>query len=82
MPYFVYLLRCSDNSLYCGYTSNLKNRVVAHNLGRGSKYVRARRPAKLVYFEKLSSQKTAMRRELAIKRLSKKKKEALFLGKC
>jgi putative endonuclease len=77
MPYFVYLLRCSDNSLYCGYTSDIRNRVASHNSGSGSKYVRARRPAELVYFERLPGQRAAMRRELAIKRLPKRRKEAL-----
>ena len=78
MPYFVYLLRCSDDSLYCGYTSDVKKRFAAHSSGRGSKYVRARRPAKLVYFEKLPSQRAAMRRELEIKGMGRKEKLALL----
>ena len=77
MPHFVYLLRCNDDSIYCGYTSNIKNRLKVHNSGRGSKYVRARRPAKLVYFEKLSTKSAGLKREHAIKRLPKKKKELL-----
>ena len=77
MPHFVYLLRCADNSLYCGYTSNLENRVAAHNSGSGSKYVRARRPAKLIYSERLPNKSAALKRELAIKSFSKKKKELL-----
>ncbi len=44
----VYLIRCSDESLYCGITNNLKNRLIAHNSGRGAKYTRSRRPVELV----------------------------------
>ena len=50
MPY-VYFLRCADNSLYCGYTVDLKHRVAQHQLGRGAKYTRARLPVSLVYAE-------------------------------
>jgi len=46
--WIVYLIRCSDESLYCGITNNLKNRLIAHNSGRGSKYTRSRRPVELV----------------------------------
>ncbi|MFA5125977.1 MAG: GIY-YIG nuclease family protein [archaeon] len=76
MP-FVYLLQCSDNSYYCGYTNNLEHRVKAHNSGKASKYTRARLPVKIVYAEKLSSLSKALKREYAIKQLSRKEKIGL-----
>lgn len=77
--YFFYLLRCVDNSLYCGITKNLKKRVDEHNScsPRASKYTRGRRPIKLVYFEKLPSRGAALRREAEVKKWAKDKKEAL-----
>lgn len=78
MPFFVYLLRCGDDSLYCGYTHNLVERVKLHSLGRASKYTRSRLPVVLVYAEKYSSQRKAMRREMEIKTFSRKKKNFLI----
>ena len=77
MP-FVYLLQCVDGSYYCGYTNNLEHRLKAHNSGTASKYTRAHLPAKLVYVEKLSSLSKALKREYAIKQLSRKQKIALI----
>ena len=65
--FYVYLLLCSDNSLYCGWTTDLKARLAAHNSGKGAKYTKARRPVKLVYFEELASKSAAMKREWFIK---------------
>lgn len=81
MTNFVYLLRCKDNTLYCGYTNNLENRVKVHNLGKGSKYTRGRIPVKLVYVEKFSSKSSALKREYAIKQFSKNDKEELIKSK-
>lgn len=77
--FFVYMLRCSDNSLYTGMTQNVENRLRMHNGEKpgGAHYTRSRRPVHLVYLESCESQKEAMRRERAIKKLSKKRKEAL-----
>ena len=72
--FFVYLLLCSDNSLYCGWTNDLESRLAAHNSGRGAKYTKSRRPVKLVYFEEHKSKSAAMKREWQIKRLSRKGK--------
>ena len=72
--FFVYLLLCSDNSLYCGWTNDLESRIAAHNAGRGAKYTKSRRPVKLVYFEEHESKSAAMKREWQIKRLSRKEK--------
>lgn len=76
--YFVYMVRCSDNSLYTGYTVNsVKTRVKKHNEGLGGKYTRARRPVRIVYTEECLSRQKAMKREFEIKKLSKKEKEAM-----
>lgn len=72
---FVYILRCSDGSLYTGWTNNLKNRLEKHNKGLGAKYTRARRPCKLVFFIEVSDKKIAMKIEYRIKKLKKKSKE-------
>lgn len=79
--YFCYILRCADNSLYTGYTVDLERRLSEHNSGdKGAKYTKNRRPCNLVYYEEFDNKSDAMRRETAIKRLSKKAKEELILG--
>ncbi|MBW1720293.1 MAG: GIY-YIG nuclease family protein [Deltaproteobacteria bacterium] len=65
----VYMVRCSDGSLYTGITKDVKSRVSLHNAGRGAKYTRARRPVELVYRETVGDRGAALRREYAIKRL-------------
>jgi len=77
MPHFTYLLKCKDNTFYCGYTNNLEKRIKTHNVGKASKYTRARLPVKLIYVEELSSKSSALKREYAIKQLSRKDKEEL-----
>ena len=77
MPHFVYLLRCADSSLYCGYTVDLEKRIKTHSLGKASKYTRAHLPIELVYKEELSSKSAALKREYEIKQFSKKEKEEL-----
>ena len=77
MPCFVYLLECANGSYYCGYTSNLENRLAAHSAGRGGRYTRSHRPVKLVYSEAKRTRKAAMRRELEIKKFPRRKKEEL-----
>lgn len=78
--YFTYILRCADGSLYTGWTNDLQHRLTAHNSGRGAKYTRARRPVTLVYWEILSTKSEAMRREWAIKHLTRAEKLALIQG--
>ncbi len=80
MPYFVYLLECRDKSYYCGFTSDIEKRVAAHNAGRGGRYTRSHRPVRLVYFEKKGAMQEAMRRELEIKAIGRKGKQALIGG--
>jgi len=80
--YYVYLLRCADNSLYCGITTNLEKRLSEHNSdgGRGAKYLRAKRPVVIVYSESQPSRSAALKRESAIKLWSKEQKEKLISG--
>lgn len=68
--YFVYILRCSDGSLYTGITNDLDRRLKAHNSGRGAKYTRTRTPVELVYREAVPDKPSALRRELQIKSLT------------
>ena len=75
--WFVYLLRCQDHSLYTGITTDLTRRLKQHNQGTASRYTRSRLPAILVYQEKQASRSLALKRELAIKRLSRREKESL-----
>ncbi len=81
--YYVYILRCSDNSLYCGQTTDLERRVMEHNTNKikSAKYLRAKRPVRLVYSEKHNSLGEALKREYEIKRMTKPKKEALITDK-
>ena len=77
--WYVYILRCSDNSLYTGITNDLERRLNEHNnLKVGAKYTRARRPVVMVYHEVLASRSLASKRECKIKSLSKGAKEALL----
>ena len=80
--YYFYIVRCSDNTLYCGQTINLENRISEHNSSksRSAKYTKIRRPVVLVYREKYETLQQAMKREWQIKKWPKYKKEALILG--
>lgn len=79
MPHYIYIVSCSDKTLYTGYTSNVAMRVKAHNtLPTGAKYTKARRPVKLVYSETFEDKKEAMRREHAIKKMSRAEKLAMI----
>lgn len=78
--HFVYMLKCKDDSLYTGYTIDLKQRLKMHEAGKGAKYTRGRGPFEVVYEEQLSTKETAMQREYAIKQLSRKEKLALIKG--
>lgn len=77
MPAFVYLLRCRDDSLYCGWTDDLARRVATHNAGKGARYTRSRGPVRLVWSEQVSDRSAALKRELAIKRLTRAEKIVL-----
>jgi len=72
--YYVYILLCGDGTLYTGITDNVERRVAVHNSGRGAKYTRSRLPVRAVYREQAADKSAALRRELAIKRLSRAEK--------
>ena len=76
--HYVYLVRCADDSIYCGWTTDLKKRVRAHNSGQGAKYTRSRRPVKLVYAEEFEEKQEALSREWHLKRLSRAEKIRLI----
>lgn len=80
MGYLVYILRCGDGTLYTGCTNDLPRRLQAHQSGRGAKYTRSRLPVELVYWEEVPDWSAALRREAAIKRLTREKKLALVAG--
>ncbi len=71
---YVYILRCADDTLYTGYTKDLARRVQTHNEGKGAKYTRARRPVTLAYHEVCRDKSEALRREAAIKKLTRAEK--------
>ncbi len=75
---YTYILKCRDDSLYTGWTNNLEKRLITHNEGKGAKYTKARRPVELVYYEEFQTREEAMKREYAIKQMSRKEKEALI----
>lgn len=76
----VYILRCSDGTLYTGWTTDAEARLKAHNSGRGAKYTRSRRPVEMVYREECAGRSEALKREWRIKRLTRAEKEALIKG--
>ena len=77
MP-FVYMVACSDGTLYTGWATDVESRVRAHNAGRGSVYCKRRRPVRLVYHELVATRSQAQRREAVIKHLSRRQKLELI----
>lgn len=77
MTHYVYIVRCSDGTLYTGYTTDVERRVSEHNSGEGAKYTRGRTPVELVHTEEFEDKGSAMSREYRIKQLSKDEKEEL-----
>ena len=78
---YTYMLKCSDGTLYTGWTNDLEKRVEAHNSGKGAKYTKVRRPVELAYYEEFETKEQAMKREYAIKQLGRKEKQKLIAGK-
>ncbi len=78
MSSYVYVLRCGDGSLYTGWTNDLKQRLAAHQSGKGAKYTRGRLPIDMVYYEELPDKSTALKRENELKNLKKAEKELLI----
>ena len=75
---YTYIVECSDGTLYTGWTTNLDNRIKAHNSKTGAKYTRSRTPVKLVYYEEFATKEEAMSREYHIKQLTRKQKDELI----
>lgn len=71
---YTYVVRCSDGSLYTGWTNDLEKRILAHNEGKGAKYTKTRRPVELIYYEEFPTKEEAMSREWKIKHMSRKQK--------
>jgi putative endonuclease len=78
MKWVCYLLRCADDTLYCGITNDLEKRLAAHNAGTASKYTRARGQVKLVFVEDCADRSAASKREMAIKNLTRAEKIVLI----
>lgn len=78
MSWYVYILRCGDGTLYTGITDDIPRRLAVHRVGKGAKYTRGRGPLELVYQEQVPDKSAALRREFQIKRLTRRKKEALI----
>ena len=78
MKNVTYILKCSDNSLYTGWTNDIKHRLKMHNEGKGAKYTRGRGPVQLVYLEEFDTKQEAMSKEAKIKRLTRKEKLLLI----
>ncbi|AGL03351.1 GIY-YIG nuclease family protein [Desulfoscipio gibsoniae] len=72
--YYVYILICADGTYYTGYTTDLAGRLRKHNLGQASKYTRSRLPVELAYYEVLPDKSSALKREMAIKKLPRLEK--------
>jgi len=79
VEHYVYILKCKDKTLYTGYTNNLAKRVLAHNkLKSGARYTKARRPVKLVYFEKYRTKSKSLKREIIVKKMKRSEKLKLI----
>ncbi|MDR1874454.1 MAG: GIY-YIG nuclease family protein [Synergistaceae bacterium] len=81
MPFYAYIVRCRDGSLYTGWTDDPERRVRVHNEGRGGRYTRSHLPVTLVYLEEHASKNAAMSRERAIKKMSRGQKNLLIEAK-
>ena len=75
---YVYILKCSDNTLYTGWTNNIEKRIKAHLEGKGAKYTRSRLPVELVYVEEYTDKISAQKREYAIKQMTREEKLELI----
>ena len=78
MKAYVYLLRCADGTIYTGWTNDPAHRLAMHNAGKGAKYTRSRLPVELVRLEEYNSKEEALKRECAVKKLSRKEKLELI----
>lgn len=81
MKWYLYILRCKDNTLYTGIAVDVEARLEIHRSGKGAKYTRGRGPLELVYTEECGSHSEALKREIAVKRLTRREKETLIAKK-
>lgn len=80
MGWVCYLLRCADETFYCGITNDMEKRLTTHNAGEGAKYTRGRLPVMVVYCESCSDKSAALKREIRIKQMSRRAKETLVFN--
>ncbi|UXR78508.1 MULTISPECIES: GIY-YIG nuclease family protein [unclassified Staphylococcus] len=78
VKHYTYMVECADRSLYTGYTTDLTARIHKHNEGKGAKYTKTRRPVRLKYYEIYETKSEALKREYAIKQLTRQQKIALI----
>lgn len=81
-PWFVYLLRCADNTLYCGITTDMDRRLRQHNAGTASKYTRVRRPVSLAALAEVKDKSAALKLEIQVKKQPRGKKKDFLLSTC
>jgi putative endonuclease len=79
MSCYCYIVECADGTYYTGWTTDPEHRVATHNKGRGAKYTSMRLPVKLIYVEAQADRKSAMKRERAIKKMTRSQKQKLFM---
>lgn len=75
---YTYIVKCKDGTLYTGWTNDIEKRIEAHNTGKGAKYTKTRRPVELIYLEEFLTKEEAMKREYAIKQMSRQRKIKLI----
>jgi putative endonuclease len=80
MPFYCYILECADGTYYTGWTTDPQRREKEHNNGMGARYTRTRRPVRIVYVEEVPDRVSALKRELAIKRMPRERKKKLING--
>ncbi|QLK85284.1 GIY-YIG nuclease family protein [Staphylococcus sp. 17KM0847] len=78
VKHYTYIVECCDHTLYTGYTNDLNSRIHKHNEGKGAKYTKTRRPVRLKYYETYDTKSEALKREYAIKQLTRQQKIALI----
>lgn len=76
--WYLYILRCGDGTLYTGITTDVEARLEMHRSGKGAKYTRGRGPLELVYREECDNHSQALKRELAVKAMSREEKQSLI----
>ena len=77
---YTYIVQCSDHTFYTGWTNDLKKRIEKHNCGKGAKYTKTRLPVTLIYYETFETKQEAMKREYAIKQMTRSQKEKLIFS--